>query len=256
MTQSMKLTDIMSTFRWLFRNPLSLYFRFVFESARNHSRFQDFGQGYMSRVEGCSIEPHVRVFPGAIVMGGRIGSFSYIAEEATVLGAEIGRFCSIGPGCRIGLGRHPTRRFVSTSPVFFSTARQCGSSFVNEDRFHEFTPVVIGNDVWIGANVSVVDGVRIGHGAIIGAGAVVVSDVPDYSVFAGVPARLIRFRFSASQIAWLTEFQWWDKGEDWIRQNHALFLDMEQFFSKLGPGTQTDPGFQPSEHTEVAGLAK
>ena len=141
------------------RNPLSLYLRFVCEATRNVFRYKDFRQGYMSRVFGCEIEPHVRIFPESFVSNCRIGRFTYVAEQTKITHADIGQFCSIGPGCRIGLGMHPARGFVSTSPVFFSTAGQTGSTFVTEDRFRESSRIVIGNDVWIGANATIVDGV-------------------------------------------------------------------------------------------------
>src|ERR1700722_1835882 len=57
------------------RNPASIYLRFVLEAIRNAHRYEDFRQGYMSRVVDCQIEPHVRVFPGSIVRGCRIGSY-------------------------------------------------------------------------------------------------------------------------------------------------------------------------------------
>jgi acetyltransferase-like isoleucine patch superfamily enzyme len=190
----------------------------------------------MSRVIDCEIEPHVRVFPDAFVRSCRIGSYSYIAEDTRIANSYVGRFCSIGPGCRIGLAKHPTRGFVSTSPVFFSTAKQCGTSFVSTDLFAESSssPIRIGNDVWIGANVMIADAVTIGDGAIVGAGAVVVSDIPDYHIYGGVPARLIRRRFSENQVAFLREFKWWEKEDSWIRQNHVLFRDIEQFVAQLG----------------------
>lgn len=58
----------------------------------------------------------------------------------------------------------------------------------------------IGNDVWIGLNATILDGVTIGDGAIVAAGAVVTKDVPPYAVVAGVPAKIIKYRFTESQI--------------------------------------------------------
>ena len=55
-------------------------------------------------------------------------------------------------------------------------------------------PVIIGNDVWIGANVCILPGVNIGDGAVLAAGAVVNKDVPSYSVVGGVPAKVIKYR--------------------------------------------------------------
>ena len=69
----------------------------------------------------------------------------------------------------------------------------------------------IGNDVWIGLNATILDGVTIGDGAIVAAGAVVTKDVPPYAVVAGVPAKIIKYRFTESQIDFLLKFRWWEK---------------------------------------------
>jgi virginiamycin A acetyltransferase len=69
---------------------------------------------------------------------------------------------------------------------------------------------VVGNDVWFGHGATVMPGVRIGHGAIIAAGAVVTGDVPDYGIVGGNPARLIRTRYDAADIARLLAVAWWD----------------------------------------------
>ena len=223
----------MSALRTLAKNPITLYLRFILEAAKNQHRYAHFQQGYMSSVTDCEIEPYVRILAGTCISKSRIGSYSYIAGDTLIARATIGRFCSIGPSCCIGLGKHPTRNFVSTSPVFFSMGSQCGTTFVTENLFEEREAIEIGNDAWIGANVVVHDGVRVGNGAIVGAGAVVVSDVPDYAIFGGVPARLIRYRFSESEIRWLLEFQWWNKDEGWLRKNAGLFQNIERFMSAL-----------------------
>ena len=70
---------------------------------------------------------------------------------------------------------------------------------------------VVGNDVWIGQNVTILPGVHIGDGAIIGANSVVAKDVPPYSVAAGNPAVVKKKRFDNELIALLSAFQWWNK---------------------------------------------
>ena len=61
--------------------------------------------------------------------------------------------------------------------------------------FEEYRPVVISDDVWIGARVTILPGAKIGKGVIIGAGAVITGEIPDYAVVGGVPARIIKYRY-------------------------------------------------------------
>jgi chloramphenicol O-acetyltransferase type B len=159
-----------------------------------------------------------------------LGSYSYIAEQAIIAYATIGRFCSIGPAMICGYGSHPLD-FVSTSPVFYSTRKQCGVTFADQDEFQESERTVIGNDVWIGARVFVRDGVRIGNGAIVAAGAVVVDDVADYSVVGGVPAKIIRHRFSDPVIKELLEIAWWNWSEPDLRAARSMIAqnDIDAF---------------------------
>lgn len=153
---------------------------------------------------------------------------------------KIGRFCSIASNMDIVSGTHPTERFVSTHPAFFSIHQKDNVSFVNKQKFVESQTtstgyaVQIGNDVWIGKNVTIKAGVTIGDGAIIGANALVLKDVEPYSINVGVPARVIKHRFSPEQISFLLDFKWWDKDISWIRRNADMFDDVERFIENLG----------------------
>lgn len=60
--------------------------------------------------------------------------------------------------------------------------------------------VTVENDVWIGCNVTILSGVTIGRGAIVAAGAVVTKDIPPYAIAGGVPAKVIKFKWSVEQI--------------------------------------------------------
>jgi len=124
--------------------------------------------------------------------------------------SEIGAYCSIAPGAKIGgLGRHPTD-WISTHPAFYSTLGQAGLAFADKDMVDECVQTKIGNDVWIGTNAIIMDGVTVHDGAVIGAGAVVTKDVPPYAVVGGVPAKVIRYRFSDEIIDEIRSLQWWD----------------------------------------------
>ncbi|MFM2063186.1 MAG: hypothetical protein RLZZ507_2856 [Cyanobacteriota bacterium] len=167
------------------------------------------------------LEDQVSVYRGSKIIDCSVGRFTYISAECAFSLAKIGRFCSMGPQILCGRGEHPTN-FVSTHPVFFSTLKQCGTSFTDKNLFEERKQVIVGNDVWIGARVFIRDGVRIGNGAIIGAGAVVVKDVPDYAIVGGVPAKVIRFRFPPDAIEKLKNIEWWNLPEEKLREAQSL----------------------------------
>lgn len=78
---------------------------------------------------------------------------------------------------------------------------------------------IIGNDVWIGQNVTILPGVHIGDGAIIGANSVVTKDIPAYHIAGGNPCKIIRKRFNEELINYLEEIKWWNWEEDKIFKN-------------------------------------
>jgi chloramphenicol O-acetyltransferase type B len=165
--------------------------------------------GRYSRVYSCRLDRRVSISSFCRLLQCQVGSYTSVGIRCDLARMTIGKFCSIAPEFTAGHGEHPTDR-LSVSPVFYSTKKQCGVSFAEADCFDELRPIVIGNDVWIGARVFVRDGVRIGTGAIVGAGAVVTKDVADYSIVGGVPARLIRYRFSPDEIESLLRLKWWE----------------------------------------------
>jgi len=160
-----------------------------------------------------------------------IGDHTYIGDYSFVNYATIGKFCSIGPNVRIAPGMHPAKVFVSTHPSTYATHAYLVKSFVKKDKFKSYAPVKIGNDVWIGANCLIVDGVLIGDGAIIAANSVVTKNVEPYQIVGGVPAKFIKSRFTDTQIEKLLQLKWWDKGDEWIQNNIELFEDIDKLVS-------------------------
>jgi acetyltransferase-like isoleucine patch superfamily enzyme len=99
---------------------------------------------------------------------------------------------------------------ISTHPVFYADRFGLVAG-LDVDR-DDLNPLEIGHDAWLGTDVTILPGCRrIGHGAVVGAGAVVTADVPDFAVFAGVPARPIRLRFSPDTQARLLASEWWSR---------------------------------------------
>ena len=158
----------------------------------------------------CRFGLHTCLASRSFVYRSKVDDYSYIAGSR-IVDAEIGRFVSIGANSFIGgFGRHPVNR-ISTHPSFYSLQNPTGVVFSVDSQIVERERVVIGNDVWIGSNALILDGVSVGHGAVVAAGAVVVRDVLPYEIVGGVPARVIRLRFEPEQVTQLLESRWWDE---------------------------------------------
>lgn len=190
----------------------------------------------------CKLDSNDVKFEGMNILNknvefkGRLGYGTYIGADSSI-NAVIGRYCSIASHVVTIGGTHPTSNFVSTHPAFFSTKKQAGFTYVNKNIFSEniFIDndghlVEIGNDVWIGSNVLLLAGVHIGDGAVIGAGSVVTKDVEPYAIVGGVPAKIIRKRFTEEQISKLLEIKWWNMPKEWLQQNA---LEMSDIYNLL-----------------------
>jgi len=138
----------------------------------------------------------------------------------------IGKFCSIADDVVIVAGGEHRYNRVSTFPL--------KSRFLKNQEMDSYNkgPVIIGNDVWIGTRATILSGVRIGHGAVVGAAAVVAHDVPPYAIVVGIPARIVGYRFSKSQIAKLLEISWWNWSIKKILANIDYFYgDVNDFIT-------------------------
>ncbi|MDC3105305.1 CatB-related O-acetyltransferase [bacterium] len=198
----------------------------------------DVSFGFKSSVSlSCSFEGKNVIGANTSFMNSTIGLASYISVNCKLNKIKIGRFCSLGQNIVNDVGRHPSSVFVSTHPCFFSVNKQAGFTFSKKTLFEEHLYVdvekkyyvEIGNDVWIGNNVTLFDGIKIGDGAIIASGAIVTKDVEPYSIVGGIPAKLIRMRFTEEQIESLKKIKWWQNDFKWIKENSTFFSDINKF---------------------------
>ncbi len=177
----------------------------------------------------------------------QIGKYSYGALcKNHIFIKRIGAFCSFAEGAEV-VGNHETH-FISTHPMFYEgksvkgleydylNAKCCDwyfSDVIPKGMVEENRRITIGNDVWLGRNVIVTNSSNIGNGVIAGAGAVITRDVPDYAVVGGVPARIIRYRYTPEQIEALNRISWWDWPDEIIRERYDdFYLPIEDFISK------------------------
>jgi acetyltransferase-like isoleucine patch superfamily enzyme len=214
---------------------------------------QRFPQSYIDSclIDGSIIGPHTKVEKETRLRRSRIGAYcavlqgasldecelsdhSYVSYLSRLVRCCVGRFSSIGPQVQIGLGPHPTRRFVSTYPAFYAPNNSGCVLKLREDKaFDDTVPATrIGHDVWIGSDVIIPGGIEIGIGAVVAAGSVVVKDVPPYMIVGGNPARIIRPRFDAATAELLLASAWWDWPQDKLKKHLADFADIDNFLRR------------------------
>ena len=136
----------------------------------------------------------------------------------------IGKFCQIAADVEFIMnGANHKMNSVSTFPFYILEHWNQEQPPLSEMRTKGDT--IIGNDVWIGQNATILPGVRVGNGAIIGLNSVVGSNVEPYAIVVGNPAKAIRKRFDDELIDLLIRFKWWDKPVDEIQTLTSLLND-------------------------------
>tara|TARA_B100001175_G_C19370326_1_gene571427 strand:- start:269 stop:976 length:708 start_codon:yes stop_codon:yes gene_type:complete len=180
----------------------------------------------------CELNNNIAIYDNAIVKNCNIGCHTYIQKNSRIFNADIGNFCSIASNVSIAPGLH-FRSGISTHPSFYLKNNPLTMTFSDEDTFETFKKVTIGHDVWIGENAIIMDGITVGTGAIIAASSVVTKNVEPYAIVAGVPAKVLKFRFKDDQISGLLESEWWDLSNKWLKDNHKLMRNPDKFIKQI-----------------------
>lgn len=213
----------------LIQNPIKVGIERAFKSFllekknANNSKI-----GYMSTVQWTSLWVFTTIKNEVMLLNSEVWDYTYISHACNISHTTIWKFCSIGQNVKAWLGKHPTD-FVSTHPAFYSIWKQCQITFSDKNYFQEREKIIIWNDVWIGSNVVIMDGVTIGDWAIVWAGSIVTKDIEPYAIVGWVPAKLIRYRFDEEDRIFLGEYKWWNNDINWIRENYKSFHDVKNF---------------------------
>lgn len=141
----------------------------------------------------------------------------------------IGKYCSIANGTTILLGGNHRTDWISSYPF---PAKISGLEDITNYEKSKGN-VIIGNDVWLCTNCTILSGVTIGDGAVVAAGSVVSRDVAPYSIVAGNPAQHIRWRFEQPVRERLLDIRWWDWPGEEVQKVARLLCsdDFDQFFN-------------------------
>ena len=158
-----------------------------------------------------------------------IGAFSSFAPGTEVVGEHITEFITVHPIIYQGahLEKFVKFAYFKDEPFYFEGVQP------HRDKIKPLKRIKIGNDVWLGQNVIITNYANIGNGVIAGAGSIITKDVPDYAVVVGAPARVIRYRYSPSEIESLNKIAWWDWTDDEIRERYDdFYLPIDEFIKK------------------------
>jgi acetyltransferase-like isoleucine patch superfamily enzyme len=173
-----------------------------------------------------------------------VGRHSYVPPACVLVFAgdrarvTIGKWCSLAGEIKIMPGGNHRTDTVTTYPI----QRQFGlGGMEGAGQPWSKGDVLIGNDVWIGRGAKILGGVTIGDGAVVAAWSVVTKSVPPYTIVGGVPARVLRERFSQEIVESLLRIRWWDWEDEAVleRVDELASNDLAAFTQKYDPSLET-----------------
>lgn len=183
--------------------------------------------GDFTTVRDSQVGHHCQIQRYCDLLRVQIGNNTIIERNAVLHDVTIGSFCELSWYVGMGGDNHNYKLpsihhwYWQTYFGFETDENSIGKkNFFDKLNSEECT---IGNDVWVGSGVTVNRKVHVGNGAILASGTVVTKDVPDYAIVAGVPARIIKYRFDESTIKRLLAVSWWNWPEEVLRENRHLF---------------------------------
>ena len=149
------------------------------------------------------------------------------ANDGVLHTIQIGKYCSLAGNIKIYCGKYNHNyKSASTYPFHELHGANC-----EPNAWGKFDPI-IGSDVWIGANVVILPGVEIGDGAVIASYSIVTRSVPPYSIVAGNPAAIKKFRFDTKTINRLLKLKWWDIPHEYLLTNLVPYINDVKLFIK------------------------
>ena len=170
----------------------------------------------------------------------KIGKYSYIDQNSIEINSynsnyyvEIGSFCSIAKGFKVFTGGGHRTDWITTYP-FGHIYNNIFDGFSGEGHPYSKGNIIIGNDVWIGANVTIMSGVNIGDGSVIANNSHIVKDVEPYTIVGGNPSRVIKKRFGDDVIDKLLKLKWWNFEDSEINEICSILCsnDLDTLFTK------------------------
>lgn len=176
-----------------------------------------------TKLDNCILDSFSRAGKYNHLFHVKLGRHTYTGQDTIIMHTHVGAFTSISWGVTIGASEHDFNRLTSHT-FLYNPYDDLNNGIIYYDRFEK--PTKVGNDVWIGANVTILRGVTIGDGAVIGANSMVTKDVPPYAIVVGNPARIIKFRFKEDLILKLLELKWWELEDHVIKDNCSLFASI------------------------------